>query len=285
MFTRARQEPWITAVIASGALGLALYSYLSARHQSTADTAKQHSEIERPSAISTTDFVADNMSAEDRAYHERFMREAISMAELALTSDETPVGCVFVKDGEIIGRGMNETNRTLNGTRHAEFVAIAGILSKNPISILHETDLYVTVEPCVMCASMLRQYGIRAVYFGCWNERFGGTGGVLNMHSDPSVDKPYPVTGGIFREEAIMLLRKFYVQENEKAPEPKQKKTRELKTEILPMDIHAPKSTPSPALATPPTATAASSKPVNPATLVAVPHIPGLTAASGPHLT
>lgn len=79
---------------------------------------------------------------------------------------------------------MNETNRTLNGTRHAEFVAIAGILSKNPIKILNEADLYVTVEPCVMCASMLRQYGIRSVYFGCWNERFGGTGGVLNIHSE-----------------------------------------------------------------------------------------------------
>ncbi|KAF3032214.1 tRNA(adenine34) deaminase [Didymella heteroderae] len=275
MFTRARQEPWVAAVVASGALGLALY-YLSARRPSPANIAKRQPESEEPSETSTTDFVAEDMSAEDRAYHERFMREAIGMAELALTSDETPVGCVFVKDGEIIGRGMNETNRTLNGTRHAEFVAIAGILSKNPISILSETDLYVTVEPCVMCASMLRQYGIRAVYFGCWNERFGGTGGVLNMHSDPSVDKPYPVTGGIFREEAIMLLRKFYVQENEKAPEPKQKKTRELKTEILPMDIHAPKSTPSPALVTP----VLSSKPANPSHLVAVPHIPGLTATA-----
>jgi tRNA-specific adenosine deaminase 2 len=71
------------------------------------------------------------------------------------------------------------------------------------------------------------------------------------MQISPSIDKPYPVTGGIFREEAIMLLRKFYVQENEKAPEPKQKKTRELKTEILPMDIHAPKTTPSPALPIP----------------------------------
>lgn len=80
MFTRARQEPWITAVVASGALGLALYSYLSARRQCTADTAKQHSE----SDISTTDFVADNMSAEDRAYHERFMREAISMVSQPL---------------------------------------------------------------------------------------------------------------------------------------------------------------------------------------------------------
>lgn len=182
-----------------------------------------------------------DMDETELAYHQGFMREAINMAELALRSDETPVGCVFVKDGEIIGKGMNETNRTLNGTRHAEFVALAGILSKHPTKILKDTDLYVTVEPCVMCASMLRQYGIRAVYFGCWNERFGGTGGVLNMHSDPSVDKPYPVHGGIFREEAIILLRKFYVQENEKAPEPKQKRTRELKTEILPTDVHAPK--------------------------------------------
>ena len=67
-----------------------------------------------------------------------------------------------------------------------------------------------------MCASMLRQYHIHGVYFGCANERFGGTGGVLNVHSDASIDSPYPVYGGIFREEAIMLLRRFYVQENDK---------------------------------------------------------------------
>lgn len=88
-----------------------------------------------------------------------------------------------------------------------------------------------------MCASALRQFGIRAVFFGCHNERFGGTGGVLNIHSDESVDPKYPVYGGIFREEAIMLLRRFYVQENEKAPEPRGKKERVLKTEILPLDV------------------------------------------------
>jgi tRNA-specific adenosine deaminase 2 len=92
-----------------------------------------------------------------------------------------------------------------------------------------------------MCASMLRQFYVRAVYFGCYNERFGGTGGVLNIHSDPSIDPPYPVYAGIFREEAIMLLRRFYVQENEKAPEPTKKKDRVLKTEIDPLDIHKPK--------------------------------------------
>lgn len=118
----------------------------------------------------------------DRAYHERFMREALTMAESALDHDETPVGCVFVYHGEIIGRGTNETNKSLNGTRHAEFVAMNQILSEHPTSIFKQTDLYVTVEPCVMCASALRQFGIRAVYFGCWNDRFGGTGGVLSIH-------------------------------------------------------------------------------------------------------
>lgn len=149
------------------------------------------------------------------------------------------MACVFVHNGKIIGRGMNATNRTLNGTRHAEFQAIAEILSPPPVeanyppisaassaaaeplraypaSILKESDLYVTVEPCIMCASLLRQYGIRKVYFGAINERFGGTGGVFNIHQGPGPEKGYEVSGGWLREEAIMLLRRFYVQENEK---------------------------------------------------------------------
>lgn len=92
------------------------------------------------------------------------------------------------------------------------------------------------------------------MYFGCLNDRFGGCGGVMNIHADPGVDRSYPVYGGLFREEAIMLLRRFYVQENEKgmyqsfarrdrcanvgiAPDPKPKKNRELKTEILPVTV------------------------------------------------
>ncbi|KAJ9632360.1 tRNA(adenine34) deaminase [Taxawa tesnikishii (nom. ined.)] len=125
-----------------------------------------------------------NAVVENRPYHERFMREAIDMAQLALRSDETPVGCVFVHNGETIGRGMNGTNATLNGTRHAEFVALSQILQSKGAGVLRETDLYVTVEPCIMCASALRQFGIRAVYFGCANERFGGCGGVMNVHSE-----------------------------------------------------------------------------------------------------
>ncbi|KAI9743824.1 MAG: tRNA(adenine34) deaminase [Claussenomyces sp. TS43310] len=212
----------------------------------------------------------DGSEEEERQVHEAFMREALAMAELALATDETPVGCVFVHNGQVIARGMNATNRTLNGTRHAEFMAIASLLSSSPSSpalaptapedptladvsadvstsapsaapeqytaaVLHECDLYVTVEPCIMCASLLRQYQIRKVYFGAVNDRFGGTGGVLNIHDAPGVDPAYPVSGGWLREEAIMLLRRFYVQQNEKAPEPKNKKERKLKTDIEPM--------------------------------------------------
>lgn len=104
----------------------------------------------------------------------------------------------------------------MNGTRHAEFIALERMLRNYPKSLLRSTKLYVTVEPCVMCASALRQYRIQAVYFGCSNERFGGTGSILSLHTDFSIDPPYPVYGGLFSKEAVMLLRRFYIQENEK---------------------------------------------------------------------
>ena len=165
----------------------------------------------------------------DLDLHQSFMRQAINVAEEALAGGETPVACVLVLDGEVVARGMNDTNRSLNGTRHAEFLAISEFLAKFQISRLKEADLYVTVEPCIMCASALRQYGIRCVYYGCGNDRFGGNGSVLAVHSDKGLEEGYPSYGGIFRKEAIMLLRRFYIQENENAPNPRAKGNRELK--------------------------------------------------------
>lgn len=154
---------------------------------------------------------------------------------------------------------MNATNRTYNGTRHAEFVAINEVLttveadpshatlkrSKYGPEILRECTLYVTVEPCIMCASLLRQFGIKKVFFGASNEKFGGTGGVLNVHKANGkflnedekkceVDGDYKVSGGWMREEAIVMLRRFYVQENERAPEPRTKGGRVLKLDVEP---------------------------------------------------
>lgn len=123
------------------------------------------------------------------------------------------------------------------GVRHAEFTGIDKILEKYDASVFQETDLYVTVEPCLMCAAALRQLGIRAVFFGCANDRFGGCGSVFRINSDPIVDPSFRAYPGFLREEAIMLLRQFYLQENEKAPTPKTKKSRELKTGFLPLEL------------------------------------------------
>ncbi|KAI8585419.1 tRNA-specific adenosine deaminase subunit TAD2 [Geranomyces variabilis] len=166
--------------------------------------------------------------------HQTFMKAALEQAQEAFDVGEVPVGCVMVHDGKIIGRGRNRTNETLNGTRHAEFLAIDQILaSGHPVEVFRSVDLYVTVEPCVMCASALRQMGIRKVYYGCANDKFGGCGSVFSIHEDPANHGTgYTAEGGIYREEAIMILRRFYVRENDHAPEPKRKTNRSLKEDI-----------------------------------------------------
>ena len=166
-----------------------------------------------------------------------FMSLAIHQAEQALASKEVPVGCVFVHipTGKVLASGANKTNVTLNGTMHAEFVAIDKIMQVHSKEIFHESELYVTVEPCVMCASALRQLGVKRVVYGCGNDRFGGCGSVFSLHDDVSKtgDAPYEVTSGVFRKEAIMLLRRFYVLQNASAPKPAQKGNRVLKDVII----------------------------------------------------
>jgi len=118
--------------------------------------------------------------------HHKYMQEALNLAQEAYDNHEIPVGCIFVLDDKIIGSGRNRTNETLNGTRHAEFEAIDLILSSGEYTseVFQQCVLYVTVEPCVMCAYALRQLRIKHVYYGCANERFGGTGSVFDIHQE-----------------------------------------------------------------------------------------------------
>ena len=196
----------------------------------------------------------------------RYMRMALDMAQEAMDHEEVPVGCVFVQDGRVIARGRNRTNELLNvrapltqATRHAELEAIDYILSQQPPknpefgrkphegppgdNPLLRTTLYVTIEPCLMCASALRQIGIGRVVFGAGNERFGGNGTVLPIQSTPylPLSPPYRSDGGYLREEAILILRQFYLTENTKAPKPKANARRVLKTEVAPpgVSMHA----------------------------------------------
>ncbi|XP_028913769.1 tRNA-specific adenosine deaminase 2 isoform X2 [Ornithorhynchus anatinus] len=141
----------------------------------------------------------DEDEEEERA---RWMERATHMAQEALENGEVPVGCLMVYNNKIVGMGRNEVNETKNATRHAEMVAIDQVLNwclrrgKNPTEVFQRTVLYVTVEPCIMCAAALRIMRIPLVVYGCQNERFGGCGSVLNISSDD-----LPNTGTAFQHQ------------------------------------------------------------------------------------
>eukprot|EP00056_Hartaetosiga_gracilis_P002321 m.52631 g.52631 ORF g.52631 m.52631 type:complete len:187 (+) comp11004_c0_seq1:195-755(+) len=168
---------------------------------------------------------------------EEWMGCAVEEARAALAEGEVPVGCVIVHEGRIVGKGHNETNKDHNATRHAELVAFDDCVSRldgdvdRAKEIMKDATLYVTVEPCVMCAYALRLLGIVHVVFGCQNERFGGCGSTLNVATPATADglKPLQIVSGPGRVSAINLLKLFYINENPNAPSPKRKTRRELK--------------------------------------------------------
>ncbi|CAI4044384.1 hypothetical protein N7582_003126 [Saccharomyces uvarum] len=179
--------------------------------------------------------------------HVEHMKTAVRLARYALDHDETPVACIFVHTptGQMMAYGMNDTNRSLTGVAHAEFMGIdqikAMLGSRGVVDVFKDITLYVTVEPCIMCASALKQLGIGKVVFGCGNERFGGNGTVLPVNHDTCTLAPrgnaatgYESVPGILRREAIMLLRYFYVRQNQRAPKPRSKSDRVLDKDTFP---------------------------------------------------
>ena len=147
---------------------------------------------------------------------------------------EVPVGCVFVSEGREVASGRNEVNATKNATRHAELVAVDRLLAfckshdADWKHLLRKVIVYVTVEPCLMCAHALRELEVKQVVFGCRNERFGGCGSTLDVARDAHVStKPeLSFVSGVCAEEAVALLKQFYKQENPSAPNPIKKDQR-----------------------------------------------------------
>lgn len=170
-----------------------------------------------------------------------FAEQAFKLAEEALEAGEVPVGCVFVYEDQMIGQGRNRTNELKNATRHAEIEAIDQVLEwyrsnadrlpGDLSSLWPSIDLYVTVEPCVMCARMLRNLALRAVYYGARNDRFGGCGSVLSIHDSPAIaDSALNVRNERLNgNRAIFLLQSFYCGRNPNAPVPRVKDKRRVK--------------------------------------------------------
>lgn len=139
-----------------------------------------------------------------------FMQRAIELAREAAAAGEVPVGCVIVHDGVILAEGKNNRENSQVATGHAELLAIETACQKIESWRLCDADLYVTLEPCLMCSGAILQARIKRLFFGAYDPKSGMAGSVSNVFDLPSNHK-VEVAGGILQEECAQLLRDFFI--------------------------------------------------------------------------
>ena len=138
------------------------------------------------------------------------MREAFAEACLALAEGELPIGCVIARNGEIIARGHNLREQTNDPTSHAEIVAMRRAAEVLNSWRLEDCTLYVTLEPCPMCAGAISQARVKRLVYGAADERYGCAGSVYRIPEDPAFNHFCPCDGGILEEECSSLLHDFF---------------------------------------------------------------------------
>jgi tRNA(adenine34) deaminase len=139
-----------------------------------------------------------------------FMRMALDHAAIAQASGEVPVGAVLVRGDEVIATGANRPIASHDPTAHAEIEALrAGGRVLNSYR-LTDTTLYVTLEPCTMCASAIVHARVRRLVFGAWDPRAGAAGSILDVFSLPGLNHRVDVFGGVLMEECTSLLKRFF---------------------------------------------------------------------------
>jgi tRNA(adenine34) deaminase len=138
------------------------------------------------------------------------MREAMAEAQAAIAHDDVPIGAVVVHDGAIIGRGRNERERRADPTAHAEVLALREAAAALGSWRVLDSTLYVTLEPCAMCAGAIVLSRIPHVVFGCTDPKAGAAGSVLDVLAEPRLNHRPEVVGGVLAEDCAELLRTFF---------------------------------------------------------------------------
>ena len=141
--------------------------------------------------------------------HELYMRQALALAQEAAAAGEVPVGCVIVREGKIIGRGRNRREEKQAVYSHAEMEAMAEANAALGSWRLEDCSLYVTLEPCPMCAGAIINARIPRVYYGARDREMGACGGVLNLFMERFPHRP-ALVGGILGEECRAVLSEFF---------------------------------------------------------------------------
>lgn len=139
-----------------------------------------------------------------------FMQLALAQARAAADSGEVPVGAIIVKSGEVIASGANRPIAQHDPTAHAEILALRRAGDALSDYRLLDTTLYVTLEPCIMCASAIIHARVQRVVFGAWDPKAGAAGSVINVFTTPQLNHRVDVFGGVLIEECANLLSEFF---------------------------------------------------------------------------
>lgn len=141
---------------------------------------------------------------------ERFMKEALKEAKKAYGKLEVPVGAVIVKNGKIIARGYNQKETKKDTIKHAEIIAIEKASKKLDSWRLNDCEMYVTLEPCPMCAGAIINSRIKKIYIGTLDEKTGAVGSVLDLFSDYTFNHKVEVEKGIMQKDCEKILKDFF---------------------------------------------------------------------------
>jgi tRNA(adenine34) deaminase len=140
----------------------------------------------------------------------QFMQQALDQAKLAAAAGEVPVGAVLVRDGQVISTGFNRPITNSDPSAHAEMMALRAAAQSESNYRLPGTTLYVTLEPCTMCAGAMLHARVGRVVFGAPDPKTGAAGSVLNVFSEKQINHQTQVEGGIMSEECGQVLRDFF---------------------------------------------------------------------------
>lgn len=156
-----------------------------------------------------------------------FMTQALRQAQKAYLAQEVPVGAVIVSDGRVIARAHNQVETLKDATAHAEMLALTQAESAIGDWRLTDCDLYVTKEPCPMCAGAIVHCRIRRVIFGCHDEKGGAAGGFINLLQQPTLNHSSQITHSVLEPECRMLIKTFFEEARERKKRPDQGDTAE----------------------------------------------------------
>lgn len=160
--------------------------------------------------------------AKKQNQQEKYMKAALREAKKAGLIDEVPIGCVIVQDEKIIARGYNRRNKDKNTLAHAELNAIKKASKKTGDWRLEDCTMYITLEPCQMCAGAIVQARIKEVVIGAMNPKAGCAGSVLNLLQMPQFNHQVQITKGVLEEECAAMLTQFFARLREKKRQEKE---------------------------------------------------------------